>query len=255
MPEIYDGRLVGPVFAPYGEDLVRRASAVGPHRVLELAAGTGAVTAPLVTALPDAEIIATDLNEPMVRYAQARVVGPTWETADAQALAYPAGSFDLVLCQFGVMFLPDRIAAYQGIHRVLRDGGSFLFNAWDTLETHIVETAVIDSLAEIFPHNAPDFLRRVPHGYANPQIIRSDVEAAGFDIAALERVELTGRAESALSLAEGYCLGTPLRFELAELGDPADAVAPLAEALTERFGTGPVDVPMSALVVHALASR
>lgn len=254
MPEVYDRRLVGPVFGPYAADLARRAAAIAPHRVLELAAGTGAVTAHLVAALPDAEIVATDLNEPMVSYAQAKVAGPTWETADARALAYPDRAFDLVVCQFGVMFLADRVAAYQDIRRVLADGGSFLFNAWDQLETHVVEAAVIDSLAEIFPADPPDFLRRVPHGYADPEAVRADVEAAGLVVAALDRVALTGRAASARDLAEGYCLGTPLRFELATHGDPTDVVAPLAEALAERLGDGPIDVAMSAHVVHARAA-
>jgi hypothetical protein len=135
---------------------------------------------------------------------------------------------------------------------VLRPGGSFLFNAWDTLDTHVVEAAVVEAMAELFPQDPPDFLRRVPHGYADAERIREDVELAGFRVAALERVGLTGHAPSAAALAEGYCLGTPLRFELAERGDPADVIAPLTAALTARFGDGPVEVEMSAHVVHAV---
>ena len=103
-------------------------------------------------------------------------------------------SFDLVVCQFGVMFLPDRIGAYREVRRVLAPGGSFLFNVWDTLETHEVEAAVIDTLAELLPDDPPDFLRRVPHGYADPARIRADVQAAGLTVAKLERVELTGES-------------------------------------------------------------
>lgn len=253
MPEAYDRCLGAPVFGPYATDLARRARVLAPQRVLELAAGTGVATTALRSALPAAAITATDLNPPMVAYAEARVPGPVWEVADAQQLPYADGSFDLVACQFGVMFLPDRVAAYQGICRVLRPGGSFLFNAWDVLETHVVEAAVIDAMRELFPQNPPDFLRRVPHGYADPDRIRSDLAAAGFDRVEVERVELTGRAASAASLAEGYCLGTPLRFEIAERAEPGDIVAPLAVALNERLGDGPVDVEMSAHV--ALASR
>jgi len=254
MPEMYDRCLGAAVFGPYAADLARRATALAPERVLELAAGTGVATGALVAALPDAAITATDLNPPMVSYAEARVPGPVWEVADAQQLPYPDDSFELVVCQFGVMFLPDRVAAYRGIHRVITDGGSFLFTTWDTLETHVVEAAVIDAMAELFPQNPPDFLRRVPHGYADQDQIRADVEDAGFDRVELERVGLTGHASSAATLAEGYCLGTPLRFELAERGDPADVVEPLAAALTARFGHGVVDVEMSALVVRAARS-
>jgi SAM-dependent methyltransferase len=251
MPQIYDLRLGDSVFAPYGADLSRRAVALAPRRVLELAAGTGILTSALVAALPSASIVATDLNPPMVDYAAAKVPGAQWEVADAQELSYADASFDLVVCQFGVMFLPSRVDAYRGVLRVLEPGGSFLFNAWDTLDTHVVEAAVIEAMARLFPQDPPDFLRRVPHGYADPDRIRADVEEAGLVVAELERVELTGQAPSAAALAEGYCLGTPLRFELAERSEPADLVAPLAAALTERFGDGPVDVTMSAHVVHA----
>jgi ubiquinone/menaquinone biosynthesis C-methylase UbiE len=252
MPELYDLRLGSAVFAPYGEDLARRAADLAPRRVLELAAGTGIVTSRLLAAMPSAEVLATDLNPPMVEYAAAKVPGPSWEVADAQALHYADASFDLVVCPFGVMFLPSRVDAYAGVLRVLRPGGSFLFNAWDTLETHAVEAAVIEAMAELFPQDPPDFLRRVPHGYSDAERIREDIELAGFEVAALERVELTGHAPSAAALAEGYCLGTPLRFELAERGDPSDVVAPLTAALSARYGDGPVEVEMSAHVVHAI---
>jgi SAM-dependent methyltransferase len=251
MPEVYDRCLGLAVFAPYAADLSLRAAAVSPARVLELAAGTGIVTAGLVAALPDAEITATDLNPPMVRYASDHVPGPTWQVADAQDLPYAEDSFDLVVCQFGVMFLPDRIGAYRGIRRVLAPGGSFLFNVWDTLETHRVEAAVIDVLAELLPEDPPDFLRRTPHGYADPTRIRADVQAAGLTVAEMDRVELSGRAPSAALLAEGYCLGTPLRFELQERGDLADLVPRVSSALTPRLGEGPVDAAMSAYVVRA----
>ena len=253
MPGTYDRCLGSAVFGPYAADVARRATALAPQRVLELAAGTGVGTAALVTALPDAAITATDLNPPMVTYAQGRVPGPTWEVVDAQALPYSEGSFDLVVCEFGVMFLPDRVAAYRGVRSVLTAGGSFLFTAWDTLDSHVVEAAVIDAMAEFFPQDPPSFLRRVPHGYADPDQIHADLREAGFEQVEVERVALTGRAPSAAILAEGYCLGTPLRFELAERGDPADVVEPLAAALTDRFGDGTVEVAMSAHV--ALATR
>ena len=105
-----------------------------------------------------------------------------------------------------------------------------------TLDTHVVEAAVIDAMAELFPHDPPDFLRRVPHGYADPDRICDEVRAAGLDVVEVERVALTGQAPSAAALAEGYCLGTPLRFELADRGEPADFVAPLTAFLNDRFG-------------------
>ncbi len=251
MPEVYDRCLGLAVFAPFAADLSLRAAEVPHGSVLELAAGTGIVTAGLVAALPDAEITATDLNQAMVQFGAQHVPGPTWQVADAQDLPYAADSFDLVVCQFGVMFLPDRIGAYREVRRVLAPGGSFLFNVWDTLETHEVESAVIDVMAELLPDDPPDFLRRVPHGYADPTRLRADVQAAGLRVAELDRVELTGKAPSASVLAEGYCLGTPLRFELQERGDLADLVPRASAALTRRLGEGLVEGEMSAYVVRA----
>ena len=135
MPEVYDRCLGLAVFAPFGAELALRAVDLNPGRVLEIAAGTGIVTAGLVEALPDAEITATDLNPPMVDYASTRVPGPTWRVADAQALDLDDDVFDLVVCQFGVMFFPNRIGAYREVRRVLEPHGSFLFSVWDTLDT------------------------------------------------------------------------------------------------------------------------
>ena len=252
MPEVYDRCLGLATFAPYAADLALRALDVPHDRVIELAAGTGIVTAGLVEALPGAEITATDLNAAMVSYGSTRVPGPTWAVADAQDLPYADDVFELAVCQFGVMFLADRIGAYREVRRVLVPGGSFLFNVWDTLETHEVEAAVIDVMAELFPDDPPDFLRRVPHGYTDPHRIRADAQAGGLVVEELERVELVGRAPSAAVLAEGYCLGTPLRFELQERGDLSDLVPRVSSALARRLGDGLVEGAMAAYVVRAV---
>ena len=169
MPEVYDRCLGLAVFAPFA----RRARAPcrrrpNPSRVLEIAAGTGIVTAGLVEALPDAEITATDLNPPMVDYASTRVPGPTWRVADAQDLDLDDDVFDLVVCQFGVMFFPNRIGAYREVRRVLEPHGSFLFNVWDTLDTSELPAAVYAALAEVLPDDPPDFVRAGPARVRRP---------------------------------------------------------------------------------------
>ena len=253
MPEIYDRCLGAAIFAPVAADLAQRALMNAPtaRRVLELAAGTGILTAGLVEALPDAEVVATDLNPAMVEYAAARVPRATWEVADAMNLTYADGSFDLVACQCGVMFFPDKVTAYREIRRVLAPGGVFLFNAWDTLDTCDIEAAMVDGLTEMFPDDVPDFLARIPHGYADPDRMRADVQAAGLRVAGLARAELRGVASSARTVAEGYCLGTPLRFELQERGELADLVPRVVAALTTRLGEGPIDGRLSAYAVRA----
>ena len=135
--EIYESLLVPMIFAPCAQDLAERAAARRPARVLEQAAGTGVLTRALDAALPArTRIVATDLNQAMLD--QAIAVGGTrasveWRQADAMALPFADGEFDLVVCQFGVMFFPGKGEAFAEARRVLAPGGTLLFNCWDKI--------------------------------------------------------------------------------------------------------------------------
>lgn len=130
IPENYDRYLVPLIFESFAEDIAQRAAALSPSAILETAAGSGVVTRALAPRLsPDTSYIVTDLNQPMLDYAAARQVTDSrisWRKADAQALPFEDASFDLVCCQFGVMFFPDRQAGYRETKRVLKPGGCFL---------------------------------------------------------------------------------------------------------------------------------
>lgn len=251
MPAAYDEHLGPALFRPYGEHLAACAAALAPRDVLEVAAGTGIVTRELVRALPDARVTATDLNPPMARWAQQQVASASWQVADAQDLPFPDGAFDLVVCQFGVMFFPDRPRAYCEMARVLRPGGSVLLAVWDVVGGSLFAAALVRALDAVLPDGAPDFVVRVPYGYADPARQRADVEAGGLVVTGHEQVVLTGSAASARSLAEGFCLGTPLRFALAERGDLAALVDGVAEHLATELGPGPLTGELSAWVLTA----
>ena len=251
MSAAYDEHLVPAVFQPYADDLVTRVARHQPRVVLELAAGTGVLTRAITTALPEAHVIATDLNVAMVEVGSANVPAATWQQADAMDLPFDDASVDLVACQFGVMFLPDHPAAYRGVARVLAPGGHFLFNSWSALATHEVETTVMAALADAFPDDPPTFLGRVPHGYHDSEQVRADLTAAGFVDIDVETVGLECRSPSAAALAKGYCGGTPLRAEIEARGDLDDAAALITRALESRFGPGPVVGRMAALVASA----
>ena len=251
MSSAYDEFLVPAVFAPYADDLAARVARHQPRDVLELAAGTGVLTAAVTALLPGARITATDLNVAMVDVGSAQVPTATWRQADAMQLPLGDESFDLVACQFGVMFFPDRPAAYAEVARVLRPGGHFLFNCWGALATHDVEATVIATLAEIFPDDPPNFLARIPHGYHDADLVTADLTAAGFRGVDIETVELDCVGKTAEGLARGYCRGTPLRPEIEARGDLEATTRSLATALERRFGPGPVVGRMAALVVSA----
>ncbi|MDT7573666.1 MAG: hypothetical protein QOE05_3840 [Actinomycetota bacterium] len=253
MSAAYHEYLVPAVFQPYAEDLAARVMRDEPRTVLELAAGTGVLTQAILARLPAAHITATDLNVAMVDVGSVQVPGAAWRQADAMDLPFDDATFDAVVCQFGVMFLPDRSAAYAGVARVLRPGGRFLFNTWGPLATHAVETTVIAALAEAFPHDPPTFLARVPHGYHDADRITADLVAGGFEDVLIETVERQCTGRSAADLARGYCRGTPLRAEIEARGDLEATIPAVAAALEGRFGTGPVAARMAALVVSAVS--
>src|SRR5947209_11521630 len=123
MVEVYERVLAPAVFQPFAVDLARRLSAWSPRRVLELAAGTGVLTREILAVLPSVELTATDLNPAMVRFGRERVPRAAWQEADAMNLPFPDGGFDLVACQFGVMFVPDKPAAFREVRRVLGPEG------------------------------------------------------------------------------------------------------------------------------------
>lgn len=254
IPAIYDRCLRPMLFEPYAEDMAARVAELRPGRVLETAAGTGVVTEALLGALPDAEIVATDLNQAMLDVAAARLGSPraSFRAADAQSLPFGDGEFDAIVCQFGAMFFPDRVGAYREARRVLRPGGAFLFNVWNSLDENPGSRAMAEAMAEVFPDDPPSFLQRTPFGYHDAARIEEDLRAAGFTRIEHETVEKRSRAASAREAAIGMCEGSPLRAEI-EARDPArlgEAVERVAAAL-ERLSGPALDVPMSAHVFTA----
>ncbi len=257
VPELYDRYFVPLIFEPYADDIARRVAALAPSHVLETAAGTGVVTRALARVLPAAaELVATDLQPAMLARAQA--VGTArpvrWVPADALQLPFDDASFDLVVCQFGVMFFPDKARGFAEARRVLRPGGTLLFNVWDRLDENQIADTVTAALAVCFPADPPRFMARVPHGYFERDRILADVAAGGFDATpSFETLAARSRAPSAREAAIALCQGTPMRGEIearAALGpDLAQATDACAAAIAARFGDGPVDAPIQAHVI------
>jgi ubiquinone/menaquinone biosynthesis C-methylase UbiE len=258
IPEIYDRFLVPLIFEPYALDIAGRIAGAGPQHVLETAAGTGVATRAIAARLPaGARFVATDLNQPMLDRAaavQPRDRPVSWRQADALALPFPDQLFDAVACQFGAMFFPEKVQGYREARRVLRPGGRFCFNVWDQISTNEFADVVTESLAAVFPQDPPRFLARTPHGYHDTDVIRRQLAEAGFSDVSAEAVEHRSRAPSPRQVAVAYCQGTPLRNEI-EARDSSrleEATNIAEQALAGRFGTGPVDGRIRALVVTAV---
>jgi ubiquinone/menaquinone biosynthesis C-methylase UbiE len=259
IPENYDRYLVPLIFESYARDISRRAAALSSKAILETAAGSGVVTRALAPKLsPDASYMATDLNQPMLDYAatrQDRDDRISWRKADAQALPFEDAAFDLVCCQFGVMFFPDRPSAYREARRVLKPGGCFLFNAWDRIEENVFADDVTNALAEFFPNDPPRFMARTPHGYHDTALIRSDLAKAGFSNVAIETRAEQSRAPTPRQVAVAYCQGTPLRNEIEARGAEKleAATAHAASAIARKHGNGEVAAKIQAHIILARA--
>ena len=255
IPKLYEKYLVPLIFESYAADLAGRLSSLSLSRVLEVAAGTGVVTRALAAALPESvSIVATDLNQAMLD--QAAAVGTKraveWRQADAAELPFPDESFDAVVCQFGVMFFPEKSKAFAEARRVLRPGGTFVFNVWDKISENEFADAIEAALESVFPDDPPRFLSRTPYGYHDRRAIEQDLAGGGFtDSPRIETVAARSRAESPRIPALAYCRGTPLKSEI-EARDASrldEATEAAAEAIAERFGRVDVDGKIQAHVV------
>jgi ubiquinone/menaquinone biosynthesis C-methylase UbiE len=256
IPGLYD-RCLGPLlFEPYAEEVARRAARLGPDRILEVAAGTGIVTDALARSLPEAAIVATDLNPAMLDVARQRVRSGkvSFQAADAQDLPFRDGEFDIVVCQFGVMFYPDKVKGDAEARRVLRDGGHYLLVIWDRLDRNPASQIAHDAVAALYPDNPPSFLARTPFGYADPEVIERDLRAAGFSRIAIDTVELKSRNQAnASDAAVGLVGGCPLAGEIEERDSSGlqRAIDAAARALRVLDKDGHFDSALSAYVVTA----
>ena len=254
VPANYD-RYLGPaLFEPYAAELTGRVPWRDDLRVLELACGTGALTRRLREAMPaSATLVATDLNEPMVDYARSAVGtgGIAWQQADAQQLPFGDDSFDVVACQFGLMFLPDKVQGLREARRVLSPGGVFIASVWQSIDDSSYTRQMQTALEALFPDAPPRFLD-VPYGYNDPLTIHADLESAGWRDARVEPVRLQSTSPSALEFATGFAKGSPLTHELIERGADLDAVAAAIAEQLSPGGETPFALELAAIVITAV---
>ena len=257
IPEIYERFLVPLLFETYALDLAHRLAKNDPKDILETAAGTGVLSRAVASRVPaNARIVATDLNQSMLDHAGTRFSHKDrveWRQADALALPFSDQVFDVVACQFGVMFFPDKVQGFRETLRVLRPGGHFFFNVWDRISENEFADVVTEELAMLFPNDPPRFMARTPHGYHGVEQIRQELKAAGFGNVSSESIDRKSKASSPRDVAIAYCQGTPLRNEIVtrDASRLEEATQRAAEALAHRFGSGAIEGRIRALVITA----
>lgn len=258
VPEIYQHLLVPLLFEEYADDLASRVKVPGQGAVLETACGTGVVTRQLRLKLPKAvRLVATDLSPPMLEVAQKQLQGLPgieYQQADATALPFEDASFDAVVCQFGAMFFPDKGKGYREAARVLKPGGSFLFNVWDSLPENPIPECVSMAVAGLAPDNPPDFLGKTPYGYNDQAGIQAQLKANGFNQVEHFVLQKTSRAATARDASYAFTAGTPLLAQLTERGIAEAAHAAAEKAMRKQYGDAAVSAPMQAIIFVAKRS-
>ncbi|MGF6768239.1 SAM-dependent methyltransferase [Paraburkholderia sp. GAS199] len=255
LAKFYEEHMVPMVFRPYAQEMTSRAIAASPESVLEIAAGTGVVTALLSAQLaPEAALVATDISQSMMNVARKHSAPRVhWQAADAHSLPFKDESFDVIVCQFGVMFFSEKAKAYAEINRVLRRGGRFIFSVWAGTKDNDLVATVNNAVGELFPEWPLEFLESIPHGYHDYAAIRSDLKGGGFTgEPRFDAVASTSEAPSASHAAAAYCKGTPLRNEIEArgAGQMEAALRKAEQAVREKFGVSTVQSRMLAHFVE-----
>jgi ubiquinone/menaquinone biosynthesis C-methylase UbiE len=256
VPAYYD-RYLGPfLFEPYAKDLVKRLEHCKLDKVLEIACGTGRVTRHLVSLIPEkGTLIATDLNPDMEALAHEKIISNKvqWRIVDAQSLPFENETFDAVVCQYGVMFFPDKLKAFTEAYRVLKKQGLYLFNTWGSIDAN-PPVAVIDNvLKEEFGNEAPDFFQKGPFSFYDHTQIQTLLEQAGFSKIKLEVVKLNGKYTDAEDIVKGFIDGSPV---IAYLNEKDPGCLPgirekIKQELVNSFGEQTDRAPLEAIVIQA----
>jgi membrane protease YdiL (CAAX protease family)/SAM-dependent methyltransferase len=260
IPENYDTFLGPHIFTDYAADISQRARRLDNCDVLELAAGTGIVSRALRDALPaTSSLMVTDLNPPMLDVARAKFKSGEkveFKAADAMALPFADASYDLIVSQFGVMFFPDKVGAFQQASCVLRPGGTLLFNVWGEMASNSFAQVAHETAGEIFPDNPPGFYP-VPFSYCDVGVVTADLEAAGFQEITHETVSLDKQVADWSLLARGLVLGNPLVDEIKQRGGQTSeqVIDRFTEAFRTHFGTEPSSMPLKAIIFRATKSE
>ncbi len=256
IPRHYDQGLGPVLFEDYAADLARRAAALTPGKVLELAAGTGIVSRALRNQLPNgSHLTVTDLNPPMLGVAQAKFAadeGVSFQQADALDLGFSENSFDLLVCQFGVMFFPDKLASYKEAARVLKPGGTYLLSTWGSMEDNPFSQITYNLSAEFFPNNPPGFYL-VPFSCADPAPIEAELREAGFGDVSHEVISYSKTVSGFEAFARGLIYGNPTIDEMggAEPAKIETMVEFLAQRFVQEWGTAPTQIPLKATAFSA----
>ena len=256
IPKDYDEGL-GPIIFDYYAKVMAQRAAAGPiNRVLETACGTGIVTRALRDALPPtAHLTATDLNADMLTVARAKIrpgEAVEFQTADGTALTFPDASFDATICQFGMMFYPDKDKGFREAHRVLVPGGRYLFSVWDAHRHNPFGRITHAVIGSFFSTDPPQFYV-VPFSYHAIDPIKESLIAAGFLGITISVLRREQPVPDFTAFTRGVVFGNPVLDQIMQRGgvEPGEVQNAVAAAMRKEFGQEPAVMPLQAIIFEA----
>ncbi|WP_043343595.1 class I SAM-dependent methyltransferase [Belnapia moabensis] len=207
-----------PLMAPFTDELIRDARCEEGDRVLDVACGTGFV-AKRIAAVSGVQckISGLDLNEPMLNVAR-QEPGIEWYLGSVAEMPFPDKSFDVVLCQQGLQYFPDRQAAIREMARVLAPGGRLSLNVWGALERQPVILALGDAIKKFLGPTAAEWMT-LAYSLNTAEELHSLARDAGLKQAKVRFETRTIRYPDAAALATGFMQATPAAGLFAALAD------------------------------------
>ena len=182
----------------------------------------------------------------------AGLAGVTFEVADALSLSFDDQAFDAVICQFGIMFFPNKSKGLAEMVLALKPGGVFAFNVWDSLEQNKPALIAHQTIASSFESNPPQFLT-TPFGFYDVDHISNLLAQAGLTIIESHIVSETLEVFEAAHLARGLVEGNPGVIEINERATVAAGVVTktTADALEKAYGLSPLEIELQEIVFTA----
>ena len=192
--ELYENFMVPGLFAPWSAHLLQIAKPQPGERVLDVACGTGIVARQFARhSGPQGVIIGLDIDPNKIEVARLMAaregLAIEWKTGPAERLPFPDASFDLLICQFGLMFFSDRHAALMEMHRVLKTNGRVVLSAWQGLDRH----PFYQTLDNVSRRRLGKSSVGAVFSLGDADEIRTLLTNAGFEDVAIESMSITAR--------------------------------------------------------------
>lgn len=247
----YDEYLGPLIFEPSAKELISRILAFPARSILEISSGTGRVTKHLRETFPaTTSLTATDISGDMLELAKKRLnqEAITFQLADAQQLPFPDQSYDLVVNQYGLMFLPDKQNGFNEARRVLKPGGHFVFMTWDNTANMAIFKLIIDDMV-IPQFKGEDTSRfKTPFSLHDPALLHNYFDQAGFTDPHVNLLKFKGFTGSAKNILNALFLKHPLGRAVMEK-DPASYTRiahDIEHHLIGQYGTGSFEFELRA---------